>query len=211
MCSSWPRRRLGSPREGRSHERKADGGGYGQGRRGRRPHGEPAGLPRDADHRPRDLGLSARPRPAERALRRAMALDVNFVDTADSYGPGVSERRIAEGLYPYSEELVIAAKGGLVRPGPDGGSPTAARSTRTGPARSAFAGYGWTGFTCTSSTGPTPRCRSPSRSARWPSLKDEGKILHIGESNVTQGLSPHRWQLPGAAARPSDRWRWPGC
>jgi hypothetical protein len=62
---------------------------------------------------------------AKEALRRAVALDVNFIDTADSYGPEVSERLIAEALYPYPEELVIATKGGLVRPGsgrwvPDG-------------------------------------------------------------------------------------------
>jgi aryl-alcohol dehydrogenase-like predicted oxidoreductase len=55
---------------------------------------------------------------AIQALRRAVALDVNFIDTADSYGPEVSERLIAEALYPYPEELVIATKGGLVRPGP---------------------------------------------------------------------------------------------
>jgi pyridoxine 4-dehydrogenase len=52
-------------------------------------------------------------------LRRAAAPDVNFIDTADSYGPEVSERLIAEALYPYPEDLVIAAKGGLVRPGPE--------------------------------------------------------------------------------------------
>jgi pyridoxine 4-dehydrogenase len=55
---------------------------------------------------------------AKEALRRAVALDVNFIDTADSYGPGVSERLIAEALYPYPEALVIATKGGLARPGP---------------------------------------------------------------------------------------------
>jgi aldo/keto reductase family protein/glucose-6-phosphate dehydrogenase-like protein len=55
---------------------------------------------------------------AIQALRRAVALDVNFIDTADSYGPEVSERLIAEALYPYPEDLVIATKGGVVRPGP---------------------------------------------------------------------------------------------
>ena len=55
---------------------------------------------------------------AIQALRRAVALDVNFIDTADSYGPEVSEHLIAEALYPYPEALVIATKGGLVRPGP---------------------------------------------------------------------------------------------
>ena len=54
---------------------------------------------------------------AREALRRAVALDVNFTNTADSYGPEASERLIAEALYPYPETLVIATKGGLVRSG----------------------------------------------------------------------------------------------
>ena len=52
-------------------------------------------------------------------LRRAMELGVNFVDTADSYGPHVSEELIAEALYPYPKDLVIATKGGWNRPGPN--------------------------------------------------------------------------------------------
>src|SRR5882672_8818982 len=50
-------------------------------------------------------------------LRRAVELGVNFIDTADSYGPDTSEELIAEALHPYPEDLVIATKGGLVRPG----------------------------------------------------------------------------------------------
>jgi aryl-alcohol dehydrogenase-like predicted oxidoreductase len=56
---------------------------------------------------------------AVRVLRRAIELGVDFIDTADSYGPAVSEEIIAEALHPYPEGLVIATKGGLVRPGPD--------------------------------------------------------------------------------------------
>ncbi|HEX2710820.1 MAG TPA: aldo/keto reductase, partial [Candidatus Acidoferrales bacterium] len=52
-------------------------------------------------------------------LRRAVELDVNFIDTADSYGPGVSEELIAEALFPYPSGLVIATKGGWNRPGPN--------------------------------------------------------------------------------------------
>jgi pyridoxine 4-dehydrogenase len=52
-------------------------------------------------------------------LRRAVELGVNFIDTADSYGPHVSEELIAKALAPYPEGLVIATKGGLNRPGPD--------------------------------------------------------------------------------------------
>src|ERR1700720_335281 len=56
---------------------------------------------------------------AIRVLRRAVDLGINFIDTADSYGPEVSERLIAEALKPYPPGLVIATKAGLVRPGPD--------------------------------------------------------------------------------------------
>ncbi len=52
-------------------------------------------------------------------LRRAVELDVNFIDTADSYGPNVSEELIAEALFPYPAGLVIATKGGWNRPGPN--------------------------------------------------------------------------------------------
>ncbi len=52
-------------------------------------------------------------------LRRAVELDVNFIDTADSYGPHVSEELIAEALFPYPANLVIATKGGWNRPGPN--------------------------------------------------------------------------------------------
>src|SRR2546426_1134142 len=51
-------------------------------------------------------------------LRRAVELEVNLIDTAESYGPHVSEELIAEALYPYPRGLVIATKGGLDRPGP---------------------------------------------------------------------------------------------
>jgi len=56
---------------------------------------------------------------ALRVLRRAVELGINFIDTADSYGPHVSEEIIAEALYPYPAGLVIATKGGFDRPGPD--------------------------------------------------------------------------------------------
>ena len=59
------------------------------------------------------------PSAARQVLRRAVELGVNFIDTADSYGPEVSERLIAEALHPYPQGLVIATKGGLTRQGPD--------------------------------------------------------------------------------------------
>ncbi len=60
---------------------------------------------------------------AKSVVRRAVELGINFIDTADSYGPSVSEEIIAEALHPYPADLVIATKGGLVRPGPDNWQP----------------------------------------------------------------------------------------
>jgi len=58
------------------------------------------------------------PEAARALLRRVVELGINLIDTADAYGPQVSERLIAEALHPYPEDLVIATKGGTVRPGP---------------------------------------------------------------------------------------------
>lgn len=58
------------------------------------------------------------PEEARRLLRRVVELGINFIDTADSYGPEISERLIGEALYPYPKDLVIATKGGLTRQGP---------------------------------------------------------------------------------------------
>jgi aryl-alcohol dehydrogenase-like predicted oxidoreductase len=71
-------------------------------------------------------GIWGEPRDHDEAiatLRRAVELGVNLIDTADSYGPFVSERLIAEALHPYPEDLVIATKGGLTRSGPNRWSP----------------------------------------------------------------------------------------
>jgi pyridoxine 4-dehydrogenase len=63
------------------------------------------------------------PAEAKRVLKRAVELGVNFIDTADSYGPGVSERLIGEALSPFAKGLVVATKGGLVRTGPNAWQP----------------------------------------------------------------------------------------
>ena len=63
-------------------------------------------------------GKPENPEEARAVLKRAVELGINLIDTADSYGPGVSERLIGETLHPYPDELVIATKGGLLRDGP---------------------------------------------------------------------------------------------
>lgn len=68
-------------------------------------------------------GEPENPEESKRVLRRAVELGVNFIDTADSYGPEVSERIIAETLHPYPKHLVIATKGGLTRQGPNQWAP----------------------------------------------------------------------------------------
>ncbi len=63
------------------------------------------------------------PQEARAILRRVVEMGINFIDTADSYGPEVSENLIAEALYPYPSHLIIATKGGLTRQGPDQWAP----------------------------------------------------------------------------------------
>jgi aryl-alcohol dehydrogenase-like predicted oxidoreductase len=70
-------------------------------------------------------GEPKNPDEARAVLRRAVECGINFIDTADSYGPEVSERLIAETLHPYPSHLIIATKGGLTRQGPDQWAPVA--------------------------------------------------------------------------------------
>jgi len=65
------------------------------------------------------------PGECKRTLKRLLDLNVNFIDTADAYGPEVSENLIAEALHPYPEGLIIATKGGLTRQGPNEWAPVA--------------------------------------------------------------------------------------
>ena len=64
-----------------------------------------------------------------RVLRRAVELGVNFLDTADSYGPVVAEELIKKALFPYPDDLVIATKAGLTRQGPGIWRPVGGPST----------------------------------------------------------------------------------
>ena len=123
---------------------------------------------------------------AIQALRRAVALDVTFIDTADSYGPEVSERLIAEALYPYPEELVIATKGGLVRPGPgqwvpDGRPEHLRRACEASLARLRLDRIDLYQF-----HRPDPKVPIAESIGALAELKDEGKIRHVGVSNVTE-------------------------
>lgn len=123
------------------------------------------------------------PAAARRVLQRAVQLGVRFIDTADSYGPAVSEEVIADALYPYAADLVIATKGGIVRPD----RPTWAPEGRAGHLRAA----------CEASLRRLrvdridlyqlhtidPRVPLEESVGELARLQQEGKIRHVGVSN----------------------------
>jgi len=131
-------------------------------------------------------GEPADPEKAKAALRHAVELGVNFIDTADSYGPEVSERLIAETLYPYPEELVIASKGGLVRPGPGrwepDGRPEHLREALEGTLRRLRLEQ----IDLYQFHRPDPKVPLEDSIGALDAMKAEGKIRHIGVSNVTE-------------------------
>jgi pyridoxine 4-dehydrogenase len=119
-------------------------------------------------------------------LRRVVELGVNFIDTADSYGPSVSEELIAEALYPYPDDLVIATKGGLVRPGPGrwdpDGRPEHLREVCEGSLRRLRLDQ----IPLYQLHRPDPKVPLAESIGAIAELKDEGKIRHVGVSNVTE-------------------------
>lgn len=120
----------------------------------------------------------------QRVLRRALELGINLIDTADSYGPEVSERLIAETLYPYPDELVIATKGGMVRPGParwiPDGRPEHLRAACEGSLKRLRVDE----VDVYQLHRPDPNVPFEESVGALVQLKDEGKIRHIGLSNV---------------------------
>jgi pyridoxine 4-dehydrogenase len=123
---------------------------------------------------------------ARAVLRRAVELGVNFIDTADSYGPDVSEELIAEALYPYPEDLVIGTKGGLLRPGPGrwdpDGRPQHLREACEGSLRRLRLDQ----IPLYQFHRPDPAVPLEESIGTLLALKDEGKIRHIGLSNVNE-------------------------
>jgi pyridoxine 4-dehydrogenase len=123
---------------------------------------------------------------AQAALRQAVRLGVNFIDTADSYGPEISERLIADALYPYPADLVIATKGGLLRPragrwDPDG-RPEHLRDACIGSLRRLRLDE----IPLYQFHRPDPKVPYAESIGALVELKNQGKIRHIGISNVTE-------------------------
>ena len=125
------------------------------------------------------------PKNAERVLRRAVELGVDFVDTADAYGPEVGERGISSALHPYPGNLVIATKGGYTRQGPGrwrtNGSPKHLREACEGSLRRLKLDR-IDLYQIHRPDSRVPFERSIEALAR---LREEGKIRHVGLSNVT--------------------------
>jgi len=123
---------------------------------------------------------------AKAALRRAVELGVNFIDTADSYGPDVSEELIAETLYPYPDDLVIATKGGQLRPGPGkwepDGRPEHLRSVCEGSLRRLRVDR----IDLYQLHRVDPKVPVAESVGALAELKAEGKIRHIGVSNFNE-------------------------
>jgi aryl-alcohol dehydrogenase-like predicted oxidoreductase len=123
---------------------------------------------------------------AKAVLRRAIELGVNFIDTADSYGPAVSEELIAEALHPYPDDLVIATKGGLERPGPNqwpvNGRPEHIKQVCDESLRRLRLEE----IPLYQQHRPDPAVPYEDTIGALVELKEQGKIRHVGVSNVDE-------------------------
>jgi pyridoxine 4-dehydrogenase len=123
---------------------------------------------------------------AKAVLRRAIELGVDFMDTADSYGPHISEELISETLYPYPDDLVIATKGGLERTGPGrwpaNGRPEHLIEACEGSLRRLKLDQ----IPLYQFHRPDPAVPLEDSINALVTLKEQGKIRHIGLSNVTE-------------------------
>jgi pyridoxine 4-dehydrogenase len=126
------------------------------------------------------------PDEAKRVLRRVLELGINLIDTADSYGPEVSENLIAETLHPYPEGLVIATKGGLRRSGP-GQWPRDGRPERLKECcEASLRRLRLERIDLYQLHSPDPRVPLEESVGALRELQEEGKIRHIGVSNVSR-------------------------
>jgi len=119
-------------------------------------------------------------------LRRAVELSVNFIDTADSYGPHISEELIAEALSPYSPGLVIATKGGWNRPGPNQWTHDATPSHLREAVEGSLKRLRLDRIDLYQLHIPDPVVPFDASVETLARLRDEGKIRLVGLSNVTQ-------------------------
>jgi len=119
-------------------------------------------------------------------LRRAVELDVNFIDTADSYGPHANEELIAEALFPYPAGLVIATKGGWNRPGPNQWTHDATPAHLRAAVEGSLKRLRVDRIDVYQLHTPDPVVSFEASMETLAQLRSEGKIRLIGLSNVTQ-------------------------
>src|SRR3954452_11426596 len=125
------------------------------------------------------------PEEAKRLLRRVLELGIDLIDTADSYGPEVSENLIAEALHPYPDGLVIATKGGLRRPGPGQWSRDARPERLKECCEASLRRLKLERIDLYQLHSPDPQVPYEDSVGALKELQDEGKIRHIGVSNVS--------------------------
>jgi pyridoxine 4-dehydrogenase len=125
------------------------------------------------------------PEEARRLLRRVVELGVNLIDTADSYGPEVSENLIAEALHPYPDGLVIATKGGLRRSGPGQWPRDATPQRLKECCEASLRRLRLERIDLYQLHSPDPQVPLEDSMGALKELQDEGKIRHIGVSNVS--------------------------
>jgi pyridoxine 4-dehydrogenase len=118
-------------------------------------------------------------------LRRVVEAGVNLIDTADSYGPDVSERLVGEALRPYPNDLVIATKGGQVRPGPNRWVPDGRPQHLRVALEGSLSRLGLERIDLYQFHRPDPKVPFVESVGELVRLKDEGKIRLIGLSNVS--------------------------
>lgn len=119
-------------------------------------------------------------------LRRAIELGVNFIDTADSYGPQVSEELIGQALHPYPDDLVIATKGGLERPGPGVWTPNGRPDHLIEACEGSLQRLKLEQIPLYQFHRPDPAVPFEDSIGALVTLQEQGKIRHIGLSNVTE-------------------------
>lgn len=122
---------------------------------------------------------------ARAVLRRAVDCGVTFIDTADSYGPHVSENLIREALAPYPANLVIATKGGLERPDPYKWTDNSSRNHLRDVCHTSLLRLGLEQIQLYQWHRPDPNVRLEDAIGTLVELQNEGKIKHLGVSNVT--------------------------
>lgn len=120
-----------------------------------------------------------------RVLRRAVDLGVDLIDTADSYGPYVSEELIREALHPYPEGLVIATKAGLVRTGPDEWHPVGRPEYIRQECEMSLRRLGVETIDLFQLHEPDPQVPLEDEMGVFADLQKEGKVRQVGVSNVT--------------------------